>query len=186
MLSILKANKKLSECLERFCDVEILDDFQKTEDEDGYLEYNINGKTFAKEGGGGEYILLEDGSVGFWGSEGQVGRIADNINDFFEFVINCPYWQDYVKKDMYVNISVLSEFSKKNYDELVTSMKKDCIDVLKKQKYMADNLGIKLYDDVATQVLIRFYKSANREMRFYAEFTEDDGSKHSTSGTLFE
>ena len=41
-------------------------------------------------------FLLEDDSTGYWGSEGKVGRIADNLTDFFELIVNCPYWIDYL------------------------------------------------------------------------------------------
>ncbi len=47
---------------------------------------------FAGAGSGSEYILLDHGSIGFWGSEGECDRIADNLKEFFEFMVNCPYW----------------------------------------------------------------------------------------------
>ncbi|MCT4509697.1 MAG: hypothetical protein N4A48_13245 [Tepidibacter sp.] len=185
MLNIIKENKKLSECLLTIFDFEILDDFKEPDDADGHLTYNIAGKTFGICGDGSEYILLDDGSIGYWGSEGQTGRISDSIDEFFEFIINCPYWQDYVRKEMYINNAVLSSFAKGAFEKLMTAMKEDNIDLIKKQRYVAEKLGIKLYGNGAIELLTRFYTSANREPKFYSEYKEDDGSKNISSGTLF-
>jgi len=81
-IKILREDNNLSDLLRVVCDVEILPQFRTPEDECGHLAYNIPGKTFARAGSGSEYILLEDGSIGFWGSEGACGRIADNSQVF--------------------------------------------------------------------------------------------------------
>ena len=98
-IKVLRENHDLSDLLHDVCDVEILSEMTVPQDEGGHLTYNISGKTFAKEGSGSEYILLEDGSIGYWGSEGECGRIADSLEDFFEFVVNCPYWKDYLDEE---------------------------------------------------------------------------------------
>ena len=87
-IKMLGENTDLSDLLWDVCDVEIFSEFKTPQNECGHLTYNIPGKTFARAGSGSEYILLEDGSIGFWGSEGECGRIADNLKDFFEFIIN--------------------------------------------------------------------------------------------------
>jgi len=71
-IKMLREDNNLSNLLRDVCDVEILPQFRTPEDECGHLAYNIPGKTFAGAGSGSEYILLEDGSIGFWGSEGLV------------------------------------------------------------------------------------------------------------------
>ena len=105
------------------------------QDEGGHLTYNISGKTFAKEGSGSEYILLEDGSIGYWGSEGECGRIDFNLREA--------------------------------------------------QKELADNLGIAITADT-TEILMRFYHCTKREPRFISTYTENDGSAHSGTGSLFD
>lgn len=82
LLKKLREDNDLSDLLCDVCDVEILSEFKSPQDEGGHLTYNIAGKTFAKARSGSEYILLEDGSIGYWGSEGECGRIADSLNDF--------------------------------------------------------------------------------------------------------
>ena len=68
LLAMLRENPDLSDLLCDVCDVAILPEVQTPQDEGGHLTYNLSGKTFAKAGSGSEYILLEDGSVGYWGS----------------------------------------------------------------------------------------------------------------------
>ena len=113
-IKMLREDQDLADLLCDVCDVEILPEFQTPQDEGGHLTYNLSGKTFARAGSGSEYILLEDGSIGFWGSEGECGRIADNLKEFFEFMINCPYWEDYLDEDEYKDRKELAEFAKKS------------------------------------------------------------------------
>ena len=73
-IKMLRKDYNLLALLSSICDVEILPKFRTPENESGHLTYNIPGKTFAEAGSGSEYILLEDGSIGVWGSEGPSGR----------------------------------------------------------------------------------------------------------------
>lgn len=86
-IKMLREDNDLSDLLCGVCDVEILPEFKTPQNEFGHLTYNISRKTFAHERNGSEYILLEDGSIGYWGSEDKCGRIADNLKDFFELMI---------------------------------------------------------------------------------------------------
>ena len=81
--------------------------------------------TFAKEKSGSEYILLEDDSIGYWGSEGKVGRIADNLKDFFELIVNCPYWIDYLDCSQYSSKERLRRFANIIYEEHVEMFEED-------------------------------------------------------------
>ena len=113
-IKILREDNDLSDLLCDVCDIEILPEFKIPQDEDGHITYNISGKTFAMAGSGSEYILLEDGSIGYWGSEGECGRIADNLKEFFEFMVNCPYWLDYLDEEKYCDRECLEDYVKKN------------------------------------------------------------------------
>lgn len=181
-IKMLRKDNDLSDLLCDVCDVEILPEFKTPEDERGHITYNISGKTFARDGSGSEYILLEDGSIGFWGSEGECGRIADNLQDFFEFMINCPYWQDYLDEYEYENRDVLGEFAKRVYEEYINSCD---FDVPEAQQELADRLEIEKKADVV-DILMRFYHCTRREPRFVSIYTENDGSTHSGIGSLFD
>lgn len=67
-IKMLREDHDLSDLLCDVCDIEIFPEFKRPQDECGHLAYNLCGKTFAGAGSGDEYILLEDGSIGFWGS----------------------------------------------------------------------------------------------------------------------
>ena len=184
-IKMLRKNYHLSALLSTVCDVEILPEFRAPENEFGHLTYNIPGKTFAESGSGSEYILLEDGSIGFWGSEGTCGRISDSLHDFFEFVIFCPYWQDYLREEAYQDRERLGKFAKENLERLKESFHEDGIDLPQAQQKLADFLRIEKKADVM-DILMRFYCCTKREPRFIQTYTESDGSVHSGTGSLFD
>lgn len=185
-IKMLREDNDLSDLLCDVCDIEIFPEFKIPQDESGHLTYNIPGKTFARAGSGSEYILLEDGSIGFWGSEGACGRIAENLQDFFEFVVNCPYWQDYLDEDEYQNQEELSEFAREVYEEHMENAADLCdFDLPEAQQELANRMGIEIKADVV-DILMRFYYCTKREPRFVSTYTENDGSTHSGTGSLFE
>lgn len=184
-IKMLRENQDLSDLLRDVCDVEILPEFQTPQDEDGHLTYNMPGKTFARAGSGSEYILLEDGSTGYWGSEGECGRIAENLKEFFELMINCPYWTDYLCEEEYQDPEELRAFAEEVFEELVQNTQEDAFDLRKARQELADSLGIEIKTD-ASGTLMRFYRCAKREPRFIQTYTEHDGSKHSGTGSLFD
>jgi len=178
-IKMLREDNGLSDLLCDVCDIEILPEFKTPQDECGHLAYNISGTTFARAGSGSEYILLEDGSIGFWGNGGACGRIADNLREFFEFVINCPYWQDYLDEDEYQDREELREFAREVYEEHMDNEADFCgFDLSEAQKELANRMGIDLKTDVA-DILMRFYDCTKRKSRFVSTYTENDGSAHS-------
>lgn len=185
LIKMLREDHDLSDLLRDVCDVEILPGSETPQDEDGHLTYNISGKTFAKAGSGSEYILLEDGSIGFWGSEGGCGRIADDLKEFFGFMVNCPYWLDYLDEDEYQDRDGLSEFAKEVFEEHVENAKDIGFDLPEAQQRLAIRLGIERKADVV-DILMRFYDRTKRGPRFISTYTEDDGSTHSGTGSLFD
>ena len=68
--------------------------------------------------------------------------------------------------------------------EYAEGLKEDGIDFYKIQKYLATELKVKLYENIAEGVLLKFYKSTTRMPRLITTYTENDGSKHSEAGTL--
>ena len=125
IIKFIRCNREVSELLEEICDVSILPILKEPQNQNGQLKYNIAGMTFAKEKSGSEYILLEDDSIGYWGSEGKVGRIADNLTDFFELIVNCPYWIDYLDCSQYSSKERLRRFANIIYEEHVEMFEED-------------------------------------------------------------
>ena len=184
-IKMLRQDNPLSDLLNDVCDIEILSEFKMPQDECGRLTYSLSGKTFAITGSGSEYILLDDGSIGFWGSEGECGRIADNLKDFFELMVNCPYWLDYLDENEYQDMESLGNFAKEIFEEHVENDDDIDFDLPEAQKELANRLGIERKEDV-TDILMRFYHCTLCEPRFTSTYTEDDGSTHSGTGSLFD
>lgn len=184
-IKMLREDHDLSDLLCDVCDIEIFPEFKRPQDECGHLAYNLCGKTFAGAGSGDEYILLEDGSIGFWGSEGQCGRIADNLEEFFEFVVNCPYWLDYLEEGAYQDRESLEAYAKEVFEEHMDHAEEIAFNLPQAQQELADRLGIEKKAGV-TDLLLRFYHCAKREPRFISTYTEDDGAVHSCTGSLFD
>ena len=129
--------------------------------------------------------MLEDGAVGYWGSEGACGRIADSMHDFFEFMIRCPYCQDYLCEEVYQDREKLGKFAKEIFERLKESFKADGFDLSEAQQKLADFLGLEKKVDVV-DILMRFYYCTKRQPRFIQTYTENDGSSHSGTGALFD
>lgn len=184
-IKMLREDMDLSDLLCEVCDIEVLPEFKIPEDEFGHLTYNIAGKTFARAGSGSEYILLEDGSIGFWGSEGKCGRIADNLKEFFEFMVNCPYWLDYLDEEEYCNRERLGEYAKEIFEEHIENAEDMEFNLAEAQQKLANRLGVEKKTDVI-DILMRFYQCTKREPRFISTYRENDSSIHSGTGSLFE
>lgn len=184
-ISKIRGDSDLADLLSDVCDVEIFPEFQVPQDEFGHIVYNISGKTFAREKSGSEFILLEDGSIGYWGSEGRCGRIADNIQEFFEFMVNCPRWTDYLWEGAYEDEEELREFAEEIYEEHMDDAQDlSDFDLPEAQQELADRLEIEKKDIV--DILMRFYHSAKREPRFTFTYTENDKTTHSGTGSVFD
>lgn len=160
-------------------DLEVLEESMAPEDEFGHLVYNLDCVCFGTDGSGGQFLLLEDGSVGYWGSEGQIGRFAEDIEQCLSFVVNIPNWMDLFGDDELFQDEEL-------LDEFVEGCKMDESEQVKLcQVRVADALGLKMPGDVK-DLLREFYRSATREPVFQGVYTEDDGETYPVGGSLLE
>jgi len=172
--------------LNDICDVDIFPQCRPMDDEDGRLTFSMSGQTFARDGAGSKYILFEDGSVGLYDSEGECGRIADSLQDFFVLMVNCPFWRDYIRKHAYSDIEALQELAAETFEEHCEMAQEELdIDLRAVQKELADGLGVTLYDNVARDALMKFYESATRTPRIKTAYQENDGSITYSGGSLF-
>lgn len=185
MVNLSDINENIRELMIKICDVEFCYDFEEINDEDGHAVYNMNGKTFAYDGSGGEFILLEDESVAYHGSEGEVGKISTSFHDYMEFMINCPYWMDYLRKDMYISENLMDNMIARNSLALGQMLNEEGINLLEQQIVLASYFSCKLYDD-KKNVLRKFYDSVHSLQKFVLTYTEDDGEVHISSGDIFD
>lgn len=129
---------------------------------------------FAADASGGEFIALEDGSIGFASSEGQADRIAENADDFLRLILFCPFWTDLtgVRSEMW--FADKTGFLGETLDEYVENYP----DYNEKREDVAAMFGIDSAQS-ALECAEKLYAAATREPRFYAEFS-DDGEECST------
>lgn len=180
IIKTLRENNELANVLDNICDIRILPELVSPSDAYGRLTFNIKGKVFAQDASGGEYIILDDGTIGFYGSEGENGRIADNFDDFFLLMVNCPFWRDYIYKSKKGLFKIAKHEENSTMEQEETEVK-----LREEQQTLAKGLNIPLYDDVS-DILLKFYQCANREPRFISVFKEKDGSITYGTGSLFE
>jgi hypothetical protein len=168
----------------RFCDIEIYPEYQKPDDVDGTMVWNIDGMAFGCDGSGGEYILLDDKSIGFNSSEGETGRIAENITELFELLLNCSCWMDYLFIDLYTDDEILKKYTlKMEMDNKEMFNKNNKSEYTEIQNELLEKLSIEKFDNII-ELLKRFYKTAIREPQYIYTFKESDGSKIISEGNI--
>ena len=82
-LKILHENPDLADEFDSLFDFFLLDELSPRDDAEGRCTFSMPGMAFARDGSGGEYHLLEDGSIGYYSSEGEAGRLAESMDDLF-------------------------------------------------------------------------------------------------------
>ena len=127
----------------------------------------------------GEYHLLEDGSIGYYSSEGEVGRLAESMDDLFSLLVNCICWHDCCDAKQYVDQKTLEEYGQRCRNGNLEDMDVD------RWRRVSAALGIPTSGKLAP-VLERFRKAAQRQPLYQCMFHEDDGSLTESYGLMFE
>ena len=92
-LKALHENPDLANEFDSLFDFFLLDELSPRDEADGRATFTLPGMAFARDGSGGEYHLLEDGSIGYYSSEGEAGRLAESMDDLFSLIVSCICWQ---------------------------------------------------------------------------------------------
>ena len=177
ILAKILNNSELAEKIRLKCDIELYSQLQKQDDMDGQITWNIDGKAFGVDGSGGEFVLLSDGTIGFNSSEGETGRIAENIKELFFLLVNCPCFFDFLMPDIYKDKILLKKYVdkiEKEYREEFSDITDYDWDKLKRE--IASELDLPVDDNIAENTLVKFYKVATREPQYQSTYHEDDGS----------
>ena len=170
-------NPELAEKIRLKCDIELYPELQDLYDEDGHITWNIEGKAFGADGSGGEFVLLSDGTIGFNSSEGETGRIAENMKELFSLLVNCPCFFDFLMTDIYEDKILLKKYAdkiEKEYREEFSDITDYDWDEIKRE--IAKELDFSVDDNIAENTLMKFYETATRELQYQATYHEDDGS----------
>ena len=160
----------LNEALMRECDIFFCDKPRDTEYSGHGEIYSSSFETFAVDGSGGEFVVLEDGSVGLVSSEGSVGRVADSIKELIVFLLHAGNVFDFTCKYIYKNESILKKFCDGYLSYIREDYKKKGMDFDSIRKGIADRLGVKFTPENLYEYAMKFYKAAVREPLFTCKF----------------
>ena len=112
-LKALRDDPDLAEEFDSLFDFFLLDELSPRDEADGRATFTLPGMAFARDGSGGEYHLLEDGSIGYYSSEGEAGRLAESMDDLFSLLVNCICWHDCCDAKQYVDRKTLEEYGQR-------------------------------------------------------------------------
>ena len=177
-LKILHEDSNLAADFDALFDFWLLDGLEERDTAEGRCTFSLPGKTFARDGAGGEYHQLEDGSIGYMSSEGECGRIAESIDDLICLLVYSICWHDYCDASQYTNISTLEAYANKRHDEIASYTEMDVWETVVKA------LGMNSKGNVAAE-LQKFYDAAHRAPLYTSYFHEDDGTVTESQNLFF-
>lgn len=160
------------------CDIYFYDKISEVQFSGNNEEYSLVCKAFAQDGSGGEYVFLEDNSIGFIGSEGQVGRVAESLDDLLTFLLHAGYISDFSCRHLYQNTDLLKAFCRGYVSKIRESyqVKQENWDQIRGN--MAQKLSLDFNPEKLEEVAMTFYQAATREPVFSCKYI--DGEKKYT------
>lgn len=111
-LQIIRNNQHLKRLLLDECDIYFYDHIREVQFSNNNEEYSLACQALAQDGSGGEFVILGDESIGFIGSEGQVGRVAESLDDLLAFLLHASSISDFSCLLLYQNMHLLAQFCK--------------------------------------------------------------------------
>ena len=177
-LKILHEDSNLAADFDALFDFFLLDEPTKRDEVEGRCTFSVDGVAFARDGAGGEYHQLEDGSIGYMSSEGEYGRIAESIDDLIYLLVYSICWHDYCDGSQYTDIATLEDYTNERHEEIASYTEMDVWETV------AEALGMPLEANVAAE-LQKFYNAAHREPLYTSYFHEDDGTVTESQNLFF-
>ena len=169
-LQIIRNNQHLKRLLVDECDIYFYDHIREVQFSNNNEEYSLACQALAQDGSGGEYVILEDQSIGFIGSEGQVGRVAESLDDLLTFLIHAGSISDFSCRLLYQNKDLLAKFcqgfinkARQNYQS--KGEKWDKVRTL-----LAQELGLEFEPEKLQELAFNFYQSAIRTPLFTCKY----------------
>ncbi len=143
--------------LKKLCDFQLCDELTSK-----------NEKIFAKSHCIGDnesynkYVLLDNGVIGFIsrGNDEVEGCIAENFTDFFELIINCPDFLDFVSVELF-NELYEELFYKENENLLKKLLLMFKSDNIIKQA-LSERLVIAVDDKISVNAIYKFYSAVKK------------------------
>ena len=169
-LQVIRQDKQLRILLMQECDILFYDQLKEVEFSQNNEVYSLSPIAFAKDGSGGEYVILEDESIGFIGSEGQVGRVAESLDDLLAFLLHAGSISDFSCRLLYQNMHLLAQFCKGFIDNARENYQSKGEDWDKVRTGLAQELGLEFNPEKLQELALKFYQSAIRTPLFTCKY----------------
>jgi hypothetical protein len=166
ILEYIRGNEELNNILMNECDIYFYEETRATQFLENNEKYSLGCKAFAQDGSGGEFVFLEDNSIGFIGSEGEVGRVAENLNELLTFLIHAGFISDFSCKHIYKNKELLNKYCTGYVSKIRESYKAENKDWDEIRESIANRLSLPFNPYKLADFAITFYKAATREPIF--------------------
>ena len=173
-LQVIREDKQLRILMMQECDILFYDQLKEVEFSKNNEVYSLSPIAFAKDGSGGEYVILEDDSIGFIGSEGQVGRVAESLDDLLTFLLHAGSISDFSCRLLYQNKHLLEKFSQGFIDKARQNYQSKGEKWDKVRARLAQELGLEFEPEELQELAFNFYQSAIRTPLFTCKYSYGD------------
>ena len=173
-LQVIREDKQLRILLMQECDILFYDQLKEVEFSQNNEVYSLSPIAFAKDGSGGEYVILDDQSIGFIGSEGQVGRVAEILDDLLTFLLHAGSISDFSCRLLYQNKHLLEKFSQGFIDKARENYQSKGEDWDKVRTGLAQELGLEFDPEKLQELALKFYQSAIRTPLFTCKYSHGE------------
>ena len=169
-LQIIRNNQHLRRLLLDECDIYFYDHIREVQFSNNNEEYSLACQAFAQDGSGGEFVILEDDSIGFIGSEGQVGRVAESLDDLLTFVLHAGSISDFSCRLIYQNKDLLVKFCQGFINKARLNYQSKGEEWDKVRILLAQELGLEFQPEKLQELALNFYQSAIRTPLFTCKY----------------
>lgn len=169
-LQVIREDKQLRILLMQECDILFYDQLKEVEFSQNNEVYSLSPIAFAKDGSGGEYVILEDDSIGFIGSEGQVGRVAESLDDLLTFLLHAGSISDFSCRLLYQNKELLAKFCQGFTNKIRENYRLKGEDWDKVRAGIAQELRLEFQPEQLKDLALKFYQSAIRTPLFTCKY----------------
>ena len=169
-LQIIRNNQHLRRLLLDECDIYFYDHIREVQFSNNNEEYSLACQAFAQDGSGGEFVILEDDSIGFIGSEGQVGRVAESLDDLLTFLLHAGSISDFSCRLLYQNKDLLVKFCQGFLNKARENYQSKGEEWDKVRAGLAQELGLEFQPEKLQELAFNFYQSAIRTPLFTCKY----------------
>ena len=169
-LQVIREDSQLRSLLMKECDILFYDQLNEVEFSQNNEVYSLSPIAFAKDGSGGEFVFLEDESIGFIGSEGQVGRIAESLDDLLTFLLHAGSISDFSCRLLYQNKHLLAQFCQGFINKARENYQSKGEEWDKVRTVLAQELRLDFQLEKLQVLALKFYQSAIRSPLFTCKY----------------